>query len=587
MERLLLLDADYTITNSKPIIRLYCSDENGKTTVLLDDSFEPYFYVLPKQGKELEVKKRIENLKRSEIKKVELVERKLLGEKKKFLKITCDLPSNVPKVRDVIKEWEDGAVIEEYEYTLSFYKRYLIDKQLSGIQWIEVDGEEVKGNYQAEKVLKLKKLKVLEDLELPKLKILAFDIETVEEGGKQKIIMLSLVGDSFKKVLTYQKDSYPNYVEVVRDEKELLERFVEVVNEQDVDILLGYNCLPYDEQIILENGNRMSIGEYVKKYEKSEHRPKVIGMVNGYMCPVEVTGVWKYIHPTHHKIIKIRTQTGTELSVTPGNKLPVGTTKGIEWKYAKHVQPSDLIATPRVIKVRVTTPKFIDFIRDDRLVTDRIFIGWVKKCLLKKFGKYRNVAEKLHMNVNTLKNCRGFKIKFLKEHILQILGYEWDEIKEKIKEVDRIKLPEIDKGLMYVAGLVASDGSVSDGNHNRVSFGNTDKRLTDEFKRIVEMKFRKSVEERIIYLHSPKHKDRIQVRVSCSLLRDFLTSLGIPSGNKTKKGVELMRLFTFSEELIGAFIAGLVDGDGNVHAEKQKQRTFYIENKNRKTKSWV
>jgi DNA polymerase Pol2 len=267
MEKLLLIDANYAVLNDKTVIELYCLNEKGKVVVLLDDTFEPYFYVLPKQGKENEVKNKIENLRRKEIKRVEIVERKLLGENKKFLKVFCDLPQNVQKMRDIIKEWEnEGIVIEEYEYSISFYKRYLIDKQISGMQWIEVEGEEVdKKEYQAEKVLKLKKLKVLEDFELPKIKILAFDIETVEEGGKLKVIMISLFGENFKKVLTYQADDYPEYVEVVENEKKLLERFVEIIKKEDPDFLIGYNSDMFDFQIFQERADELKVKLFLSR----------------------------------------------------------------------------------------------------------------------------------------------------------------------------------------------------------------------------------------------------------------------------------------------------------------------------------
>jgi DNA polymerase I/DNA polymerase-2 len=267
MEKLLLIDANYAVVNDKPIIELYCLNEKGKVVILLDDTFEPYFYVLPKQGKENEVRNKIENLNKKEIKRVEIVERKLLGENKKFLKVFCDLPQNVQKMRDIIKEWEnEGIVIEEYEYSVSFYKRYLIDKQISGMQWIEIEGEEVdKKEYQAEKVLKLKKLNVLEDFELPKIKILAFDIETVEEGGKLKVIMISLFGENFKKVLTYQADNYPEYVEVVENEKKLIERFVEIIKKEDPDFLIGYNSDMFDFQILQERADELKVKLFLSR----------------------------------------------------------------------------------------------------------------------------------------------------------------------------------------------------------------------------------------------------------------------------------------------------------------------------------
>ncbi|MEM5778124.1 MAG: DNA-directed DNA polymerase [Candidatus Aenigmatarchaeota archaeon] len=259
--KLYLLDADYFDENNQTVLRLFCKDNNGKTVIALDYNFEPYFYILPKQGKENEVKKRVEKIK--PVKKTEIVEKIINGEKRKFVKVICYLSTDVQKVRDIVKEWEKerggiGIVENEYEYSLSFYKRYLIDKQIEG--WIEVEGKEIKKNYKAEKVIEIEKIKPIENTEIPKLKLMAFDIECVEEDGKQKIVMLSLFGGNFKKVLTYQKDKhYDSYVKVVNNEKEILEKFVEIINKEEPDILLGYNSDLFDFQIIQQKADELKV----------------------------------------------------------------------------------------------------------------------------------------------------------------------------------------------------------------------------------------------------------------------------------------------------------------------------------------
>jgi DNA polymerase I/DNA polymerase-2 len=260
---LYLLDTDYIEENGKSIIRLFCKDKNSKTIVALDYDFEPYFYILPKQGKENEVEKRAEQIKEIKIKRAEIVEKIVSGEKRKLVKVICFLSTNLSKVRDIIKKLEKegtGIVEEEYEYSLNFYKRYLIDKQIGGIDCIDIDGEEIKGNYQANKILKIKNIKPVERDEISELKLMSFDIECVEEGGKQKIVMLSMKSKDFEKVLTYQKDKhYGKYVEVVKDEKELLEKFVETVNKEDCDILLGFNSDLFDMQIIQQRADELKV----------------------------------------------------------------------------------------------------------------------------------------------------------------------------------------------------------------------------------------------------------------------------------------------------------------------------------------
>jgi len=260
-QTLLILDADYVEENGKAVIRLWCKDEKGGNVVVLDENFKPYFYVLPENGKEQDVKRKIVEFAPKDVvvKDVEIIERILSGKKKNFLKVFSDLPQNVPKLRDVVKQWKGGIVVEEYEYAINFYRRYLMDNGLSGFGWIEVDGEKINRDYQADSVIKLKRMKPIAREKTPNLNMLAFDIESVEENGKIKIIMISLANEKFKKVLTYQKSSFPKYVEVVDDERQMLERFVQIVNEQDPDIILGYNSDEFDFDVIDRRASELKV----------------------------------------------------------------------------------------------------------------------------------------------------------------------------------------------------------------------------------------------------------------------------------------------------------------------------------------
>ncbi len=258
--RVCLLDADYIIEDGKTIVRLFGKDASGKTVVIHDSSFEPYFYILPKKGKEQEVKSKVEKLmeRNKQITKAEAIERSVSGEKRKLVRVFCATPPSVPEARDEVKSWSD--VEEQYEYSINFYRRYMIDRGISGMGWVEVEGNEIKNQkYQADLVIESKSVKSLSETKIPKLKVLAFDIESFEEAGKSKIIMLSLHSPNFNKVITYHKDHYPKYVEIVKGEKDLLERFVQVVNEQDCDVLLGYNSDGFDFQIIQQRADELKV----------------------------------------------------------------------------------------------------------------------------------------------------------------------------------------------------------------------------------------------------------------------------------------------------------------------------------------
>ena len=247
-KRLWLIDADYAIIEGKPTVRLYCKDESGKTCLVLDQNFEPYFFVLPKNGKSEEVKRKIgkmdcENLGEKKI-RGEVLEKIVGGKKKKVVKVIFKNPRSILVIRDEVKRWEE--VEATYEYDTTYYKRYIINKQINPAGWIQVVGDEIDGKYKVDKILQASSVKAAGQNDAD-VKILAFDTEFVEEDGKQKLIMLSMAGnDGYKKVLTYHDWEKPSYVEVVKDEKELIEKFVSIVNAKDPDFICSYNGDNFD-----------------------------------------------------------------------------------------------------------------------------------------------------------------------------------------------------------------------------------------------------------------------------------------------------------------------------------------------------
>ncbi|MEM5867051.1 MAG: DNA-directed DNA polymerase, partial [Candidatus Aenigmatarchaeota archaeon] len=265
-EKLLVFDADYILMEEKPVIRLFCKNSEGKTFLLLDKNFLPYFYALPKEGKIEEIKKKVENLDLKSLKlgylKTEVVEKFLEGRNVEVLKIIIDNPRRLPEVRKEIKEWE--CVEETYEYDIVFYKRYLIDKQIEPMGWVEVEGErlENKWEYQVDVIIDITSIKPIEEDRKVNFKVVAFDTEFVEENGESKLIMLSLVSsDGVKKVITSRSwKNQPDYVESVKNEKEIIEKFLEFVKKIDPDFLCSYNGDNFDFPNLKERSEKLKVG---------------------------------------------------------------------------------------------------------------------------------------------------------------------------------------------------------------------------------------------------------------------------------------------------------------------------------------
>ncbi|NIO22598.1 MAG: DNA polymerase [Candidatus Aenigmarchaeota archaeon] len=236
-----LLDIDYVLKDGKPIVRLWGKTKNGKNVLAIDRDFKPYFYVelsekhANNDGVE-RIKRRIGELK--DIKgtdKLELVEKKLLGEKKTFLKIMLQNPTDIQKLRRIVEDWE--GIRKPYEYDITLYKRYLIDRGLTPLEWVSVSGKEIKTVSRVDRALEISEVRPSGGTH-PKLNTLAIDIEISDD----KIIMISLVSKNFKKALTYGwGEKKAAGTEMLKDEKGMIKRFVELIGEKNPDIIVTYN----------------------------------------------------------------------------------------------------------------------------------------------------------------------------------------------------------------------------------------------------------------------------------------------------------------------------------------------------------
>lgn len=251
-EELVLFDADYELEGNEGVILLYCRDAQGKSVLVKDKTFSTYFYVLPKDGEANEVKKKIHELDEKKmgtrILEIQICEMNWMNKIRKVLKVSIENPRRIHDVRDSIKDWKD--IEDTFEYDITYYKRYLIDKQIDPMGWLEVTGEmqKGKGKFKVDYIIQASSVKPLETKKTFDTRVLAFDTEWVEEKGKPQLIMLSLsTSDGLKKVITtYDWSKKPTYVESVKDEKNIIERFLELVDKEDPDIIVGYNSDGFD-----------------------------------------------------------------------------------------------------------------------------------------------------------------------------------------------------------------------------------------------------------------------------------------------------------------------------------------------------
>ena len=254
-----VLDVDWVLIDGKGVIRIWGKTEDGKTVAVFDRSLLPYFYVeLNDDLKKSQVDGVIKRIKETKFKiaKIEWVVRKILGIERDFLKIVLENPRDVSKLRDVVKNWSE--VKNEYEYGISFEKRYMVEKDIKPMEWYRVYGKEYKREYAkyADIAILAEKIEPTENKNV-KLKVLVFDIEVY----KDEIIMISFSSNTgFKKVITYGwEEESGKEIEILADEHNMLRRFVEIINKEDPDIIVTYNGDRFDWLRIKDKTTRLGI----------------------------------------------------------------------------------------------------------------------------------------------------------------------------------------------------------------------------------------------------------------------------------------------------------------------------------------
>ncbi|MDR2967267.1 MAG: DNA-directed DNA polymerase [Methanobacteriaceae archaeon] len=255
MERrnIILLDIDYITNDGKAAVRLFGKikdSDQGKNIIAIDDSFEPYIYVISDDLKSC--RKEIEELNPE---KIEIVTKKDFQVESKFLKVTFNHPQDVPKMRETIKNLDSVKNIREHD--IPFYRRYLIDNNVFPMSELEISGEiidsypTINTKKESMEIIKMDSPPKTIGGEFPDFRIMSFDLEVYNPKGmpnaqNNEIIMIGISSNLGVKKVISTKGMNLDYVETVETEKEMIEKFVETVKENNIDIIVGYNSDNFD-----------------------------------------------------------------------------------------------------------------------------------------------------------------------------------------------------------------------------------------------------------------------------------------------------------------------------------------------------
>ncbi|MCJ7478648.1 MAG: DNA-directed DNA polymerase [Candidatus Nanohaloarchaeota archaeon QJJ-7] len=249
-----VLEADYVLEGGEAVVRIFGKDSEGEPIIARDRSFEPYSYVL---GPDMAaIKEEIGDGVRVEGETIEVdfeeVGKTLGREEQEVLKLVLEEPPDVPKVREKVEEL--GPVRETREFDIPFYKRYLIDRGVKPGKNYLMEGE--LNRDEEPEIIELEEPLSEAEGSGPGLSSLAFDLEVYEE----EVIMCSFYSEDFQKVLVKGSGDFDaDYVETVGSEENLLERILEIVEERDPDIFLGYNTDEFDFDVLRDRTEKYGL----------------------------------------------------------------------------------------------------------------------------------------------------------------------------------------------------------------------------------------------------------------------------------------------------------------------------------------
>src|SRR3989338_3951031 len=250
------IDYDYFDFQGRNYIKIIGRNEQGKRVCVIDECDVYFWVVLKDKISQDNIKKIIQKIlkikldvkgRSTRVEKVELHDKNFLSKPVKALKIFA---TNYKDLHDIASQIDMSEIEKRRSYDLGFITHYIIEKNLIPLFWYEIEGEVLNNSQEFNGIdsgldvdlcIKIEKIRELQERKfIPK--ILAYDIETDEiQLGKGEILMISLVSDNLKRVITWKKaDSKKDYVEYVKDETELIEKFAEYVKKISPDFLVGY-----------------------------------------------------------------------------------------------------------------------------------------------------------------------------------------------------------------------------------------------------------------------------------------------------------------------------------------------------------
>ncbi|WP_449289233.1 DNA polymerase domain-containing protein [Natrarchaeobius oligotrophus] len=282
-----------------------------------------------------------------------------------------------------------------------------------------------------------------------------------------------------------------------------------------------------------------------KEIQDIEIGDSVVGSESQQTSVAEVTDKWK----SEKEIREFSLADGTSLRSSADHRIMVGDDDTVDWKEGSEIECGDYVLKPRRLFVdEPTVPTLSDLIPvENQRYADKQTVSEFKTDL--PYGAITELADEFDISTGTLhhphttvwtpKRCQDAATQY--DVPVPDGGVEY---RGTGVDLERKITPDE----LYYAGLILTDGTMSP--DDGVRFYNTREELHRQFPGENHLE--------------PDGKGCYKQNVLDYATMYAFNGLGIPFGNKNDDIVDLSAVYEMPSEYISRFLAGAIDGDGNI-----------------------
>jgi len=229
MARGFVVHPTYRVRGGVPVVQLYGRLESGEAFLVEDDRFRPYFFA--SRGSERALAGE------PDVRVTETELRDLAG--RALVRIETNVPGAVPRLRESLRAAGHGAL----EADVRFAYRYLIDHGIRATV-----GLHTRGSLGSDGLVRFANPDLLAEPAEVALRTLSLDLETTPDSSR--VISAALAGAGVAEVHLVAHRPVAGAI-VHSEEPALLSALVARIRALDPDVLLGWNVVDFDVQVLL------------------------------------------------------------------------------------------------------------------------------------------------------------------------------------------------------------------------------------------------------------------------------------------------------------------------------------------------